>query len=183
MHALRQKKRRRRRLLGVGAQIRAARRLSTEICCSMAYRRSQKLAFYLACDGEIACDWLIKQAWLDGKLCYLPVLDQADDSPYPMRFVRYDPGSPLRVNPWGIFEPVSGSLCQARDLDLVCLPLVAFDAAGHRIGMGGGYYDRTFADLPARRRPLLWGVAHRQQQVDALSPQPWDLVLDKVFAV
>ena len=68
-----------------------------------------------------------------------------------------------------------------RALDLVLAPLVAFDDQGHRLGMGGGFYDRHFGGLPERLRPLLVGVAHEIQRADALPTQPWDMPLDGIL--
>lgn len=176
---IRQSQRRRRRQLGVGAQSRAAKRLRDRVCSSFVYQQSQNLALYLANDGEIDCRLIIQQAWKDRKACYLPVLARSRN----MVFVRYRPGDRLLINKFGIFEPARGSMCLVRDLDLVLLPVVAFDTQGHRIGMGGGYYDCVFADRQCRQGSYLLGVAHRQQQVAVIRPQPWDVVLDGVFAV
>jgi 5-formyltetrahydrofolate cyclo-ligase len=66
---------------------------------------------------------------------------------------------------------------------LVLLPLVAFDATGNRLGMGGGYYDRSFAfkkSLPPASKPILVGIAHQLQKVAALSVEHWDIVMDTI---
>ena len=68
-------------------------------------------------------------------------------------------------------------------LDLILLPLVGFDLKGNRLGMGGGYYDRTLSYLRHRRfwiKPRLVGVAHECQKVDSLIARPWDIPLDAV---
>ena len=67
-------------------------------------------------------------------------------------------------------------------IDLVLVPLVAFDPQRNRIGMGGGFYDRSFAfrKNPDQPRPVLIGVAHELQKVDLLEPEPWDVQLDMV---
>ena len=101
-----------------------------------------------------------------------------------MTFARYDPGLSLARNRFGIAEPARDApTVAARFLDAVLLPLVAFDAAGTRLGSGAGYYDRCFAYRAARRTwhaPLLVGVAFASQEVAALQRQPWDVPLDAV---
>ena len=102
-----------------------------------------------------------------------------------MIFVRWREGERLLPNRFGIPEPVTlrGSVAPWR-LDLVLTPLVAFDTAGNRLGMGGGYYDRAFARRHQQRwprRPVLCGLAHRFQQVDLLPASVWDVPLKRVF--
>lgn len=86
-----------------------------------------------------------------------------------------------RANSFGIPEPV-GTDHPARAMDLVITPLVGFDPAGNRLGMGGGFYDRSFAFLRHRRwrRPRLIGLAFDVQQVDALNVAEWDVPLDAI---
>ena len=92
-------------------------------------------------------------------------------------------GQPLLKNKYGILEPpAGGQSIDAADLDAVLVPLVAFDHNGHRVGMGGGYYDRAFGFRigAVGKRPVLVGVAHGLQQVDAIDVQHWDVPLDYV---
>ncbi|KKO08765.1 hypothetical protein LCGC14_0038840 [marine sediment metagenome] len=99
-----------------------------------------------------------------------------------MLFVRIRPGDRLSYNRWGIPEPRPGlrHIVSPRRLDLVLMPLVGFDDAGNRIGMGKGYYDRTFAFRRRQcSRPTLIGLAHECQQVaEGLTPAVWDVALD-----
>lgn len=175
---LRRDIRHRRRQLGMGAQCRSARKLANRIRQLDVYRNSNAIALYLASDGEISCQFLLSQAWKDGKKCYLPVIAPG---PIPaMRFIQYTPVTPLVMNRYKIPEPKSGAVLKAQGLDLVITPLVAFDSQSNRIGMGGGYYDRTFAFRGKSPRPVLLGVAHRLQKVNSIKPQPWDVSLDRV---
>jgi 5-formyltetrahydrofolate cyclo-ligase len=88
-------------------------------------------------------------------------------------------------NRYGIPEPasVADGWLRGRDLDVVLAPLVAFDDTGHRLGMGGGFYDRSFGIIGRRaawRRPFFVGLAYEFQHVDALAARRWDVPLHAV---
>ena len=97
-----------------------------------------------------------------------------------LAFYRYTPATPIRTNRYGIAEPDphAATFVATAILDAVLLPLVAFDARGHRLGMGGGYYD---ASLAARPRALRIGLAHAVQFCPALPARDWDVPLDAVL--
>ena len=100
-----------------------------------------------------------------------------------MTFRRWQPGEKMVANRFGIPEPVDGRECEPRRLELVLAPLVAFSGNGTRLGMGAGFYDRTFAfakDNPAAG-PWMVGIAYALQQVDSLPSQPWDVPLGAVI--
>lgn len=142
--------------------------------------QGQRLAAFLPSDGEIETAALIELAWREGKQVYLPVLPPS--GPNRLWFRRYLPNSRLVPNRYGIAEPVRApdSDLAGRHLDLVFAPLVAFDRRGNRLGMGGGYYDRSFAFLRRRtrwRQPRLIGLGYAFQEVDALPAEPWDVPL------
>jgi 5-formyltetrahydrofolate cyclo-ligase len=89
----------------------------------------------------------------------------------------------MRRGAFGIAEPMGGRAVPARALDLVFMPLVGFDRAGHRIGMGRGFYDRHFAHRARPRqwrRPLLVGIAYDVQCVAALAAATHDVPLDAI---
>ncbi|MDH5737705.1 MAG: 5-formyltetrahydrofolate cyclo-ligase, partial [Gammaproteobacteria bacterium] len=145
------------------------------------------LAFYYPAGSELDTGPLIEAASrLPNKTCYLPVLGDRLDrlSGTWMHFQRYDPQiTPLVSNRYSIAEPVLDPaarrpICM---LDVVFVPLVAFDNLGHRLGMGQGYYDRTLDTRHTRwRKPLLVGLAHSIQQAQTLKTNPWDVPMDLI---
>jgi len=160
---------------------------STRLCQHLArhrlFRNSRRIAAYLPADGEVDPRPLIERAWATGKQVYLPVLRTFGDNC--LWFAHYEPDTPLVVNRYGIAEPEIDHVrrIEAFALDLVLAPLVGFDARGNRLGMGGGFYDRSFAHLLRRRywlKPRLVGLAFDFQQLARLPAQRWDVPLTAV---
>jgi len=181
--AIRRALRERRRALGGAAQRAAGEALARQLARSPLFLRSRHIAVYLPNDGEIDLRPLARRAWAMGKACYLPVLGPAFHNR--LWFAPYRPDTIFRRNVFHIEEPAIDwrDARPTQALDLILLPLVAFDAAGNRLGMGGGFYDRTLAYLHQRRhwrRPRLIGAAHAFQRVDALPQAPWDVPLQGV---
>ena len=178
--ALRRKLRHARRQLTPAQQRLAARRLYRQLAHHPQFRRARHIALYLPNDGEIDPRLLLQAAQRRGKATYLPVL-----KPWPrtrMVFQRIKPGERLRRNRFGIFEPVIRTARQRRAwaLDLLLMPLVGFDGNGGRLGMGGGFYDRSLAYRAMRKKshkPTLLGLAHECQRVDRLPLESWDVAL------
>ena len=136
------------------------------------------VAGYWALDGEIALHaWQLR---LPPSVIYcLPVLHEDER----LRFAPWRPGDALASNRYGIPEPdiAPTSLLDADAMQLVAVPTVGFDTTCHRLGMGGGWYDRTFAFRHDRPEPpWLAGVAFSTQRVDVLSHQSWDVRLDAI---
>jgi 5-formyltetrahydrofolate cyclo-ligase len=139
------------------------------------FRSAKRVALYLAFDGEPALAPLVEAASRSRKHLYVPVLRG-----WKMTFAELAPGTALTANFFGILEPALGAKIDARDLDLVLTPLVAFDDHGVRVGVGRGYYDRCFSFLRHRshwRRPKLLGVAYELQRTPPLVPSSWDVPL------
>ncbi len=136
---------------------------------------------YFAYGHEADLHYVIDVARRRGCLLYLPVITDFRHSR--MRFVRYRTDSVMRVNRYGIAEPDPrhAEVIPVRKLDLILLPLVAFDERGWRLGSGAGYYDRALHHLRAGRRwrrPKLIGVGYECQRVARLQPDAWDVPLD-----
>ncbi len=147
------------------------------------FRCARRIACYLPNDGEVDLTTLIAQLGAWRKQCFLPVLDPL--RPRRLWFAPYAIGDRLTANRYGIPEPAVAPryYVPAWHLDLILTPLVAFDAAANRLGMGGGYYDRTLAFRRHRhhwQRPRLLGIAYACQQVATLPQRPWDIPLNGV---
>ncbi len=143
--------------------------------------RARRIALYLPRDGELDPGPLGQLLLQRQCQLFLPVIDPLRGGGRLLRFARWQPGhSTLQPNRFRIPEPM-GRRTPAWSLDLVLLPLVAFDRHGNRLGMGGGFYDRSFADRKQRpRRPLLVGLAHACQELPDLPAAPHDVPLDAI---
>lgn len=180
---LRTHMRQQRRQLSPEQQLQAATQLAHSISEQDAFKAAHHLAFYMPVDGEISPLPLIELALQQQKHCYLPVLEPDSKT---LIFTRFDSDEGLITNFYGLREPPvrEDNTIAASALDLVLLPLVAFDEYGTRLGMGGGYYDRTFAfmqDPQTRQQPLLMGLAHECQRVEKLGLAEWDIPLHEIM--
>jgi len=181
--ALRRQLRQARRNLSPQQQQRAARALYRQLAQHPLFRRARHIALYLPNDGEIDPRPLLREAQRRGKATYLPVL--RDWPRTKMNFQRVHAHEALARNRFRIEEPPARRARQRKvwTLDLVLLPLVGFDLYGGRLGMGGGFYDRSLAYRQLRKnwhKPTLLGVAHECQQVDRLTLASWDIRLGAV---
>ena len=143
-------------------------------------RNAQHIALYLSFDGEISTDKLIKTLWAQDKYVYLPVLHPFN--PNHLLFLRYLPDTPMLKNKFGIWEPKLNvqNVLPLDELDILFTPLVAFDKQGNRLGMGGGFYDRTLQHW--QKSPFIpVGLAHQCQQVEQLPTEAWDVPLHQIL--
>ncbi len=179
---LRQQKRRQRQALPAEEKQRYSQQIAEHIIASEAYQNAERLGAYLAMSEEVNVQAIIERAWADGKSVYLPVVTAKGQA---MSFCRYTPDTPLTKDVVNMDVPAEGELIAAGDLDIVVTPLVAFDEHGNRIGMGGGYYDRTFAFKANTQpqKPQLFGVAFEVQRLATLLPvQAWDIRPDAIVS-
>jgi len=158
----------------------AAEQFADHFSKTKIFINSERIAFYMANDGELDPACLMEIAWAMGKACYLPVLTANHDKS--LMFAPYESGHPLVYNRFGIGEPFVAARrrIKARQLDLMVMPLVAFDKKGNRIGMGGGYYDRTLHYLKSRSnwlKPKLVGIGYEFQLVKEIDVESWDVPL------
>lgn len=158
----------------------AAQTALTLLLESPLFATSQNIACYFAQDKEFDCTPFINAVWQANKQCYLPVLSSQNKNH--LEFVSYHKNDTLRLNRYNILEPQKAEHFHPENLDLVLIPLVGFDLNGHRLGMGGGYYDRTFNFLKEKKyaKPYLLGLAYALQQAE-IPHDAWDISLDGVL--
>lgn len=176
---LRRELRERRRELPAAVRIEASQAIARHLLALVTRLRYRRIAAFVAADGEADPGPFIAVARELGRRIHLPVLDPSRTGG--MRFVHTEAGQPLVANRHGIPEPATGAEIRPRQLDLVLMPLVGFDARGNRLGMGAGFYDRCFAFRRARahwHKPVLLGVAYECQRVESIEPAAWDVPLD-----
>lgn len=177
--ALRSELRARRNALSAVQQVHASQLVLRHLMQLPQFMRARYVALYIANDGEIDPAPIAEQLWKMDKHCYLPVLRPDKDKT--LWFVEYTPDALLVKNRFGIPEPDfrRHHKLPAQRLDVVLMPLVGFDRSGARLGMGGGFYDTTFAfkQQNTSGKPYLIGLAHSCQQVDSLMTEAWDLPL------
>jgi len=177
---IRSEKRCQRQMLSPQQQLSAARALERQIIGTAVFRNASNIACYLPNDGELDPSFVMVRMQMMKKRCYLPVLDTLSSKR--LWFAPFDSNTRLQVNRFGIPEPMVSprDYVSASSLDLILLPLVVFDDQGHRLGMGGGFYDRSLAYLNRRQcwfKPHLYGIAHEFQRVDSLEYASWDVPL------
>jgi len=182
-NTLRRRLRAQRQALATSEQERAAQALAAHLAATRLFRVSRRVALYLPNDGEIDPWPVMERLWKTHRTCYLPILSRLRHDR--LWFAPFTPDTPLACNRFGIAEPrvPARTWRRAQDLDLILMPLVAFDTAGNRLGMGGGFYDKSLAFLRQRsgwRKPHLFGLAHDFQRVERLDTFPWDVPLQGV---
>jgi 5-formyltetrahydrofolate cyclo-ligase len=145
--------------------------------------RASTVGLYIANDGELDLEPLAARLRAAGKRVALPVIRSTPGRLPLLEFYRWDAQARLQRNRYGIPEPAPGAaFVPALGLDLLLVPLVAFDRHGTRLGMGAGYYDRFLGALAPGLRPPIVGVAHEvQRSPTELPAAPWDVPLDGIL--
>lgn len=179
--ALRRDLRARRAALSAAERVAAAQRLVAQVEQVPEFLTDRRIAGYWATAGELPLASLMSGVLARGQIWHLPVV--IDDGT--LRFAPWRMGDALAPNRYGIPEPVCAidQMVSPQEIDVVLVPLLGFDRRGHRLGFGGGYYDRSFSFLQARAdvgKPVLVGAGYAMQEVERIDAQPWDVHLDYV---
>ena len=151
----------------------AAHSAAQLLTATAVFQQSQHIAVYYPMPTEFDSVPIIHAIWAANKKCYLPVLQGEI-----LQFAEYHSDTALQLNQYKIPEPLNSPIASLTKLELVLVPLVGFDLQGNRLGMGAGYYDRTFAQKTPQCRLL--GLAYALQECPQLSHDDWDVLLDGV---
>jgi 5-formyltetrahydrofolate cyclo-ligase len=174
-NAIRETYKQARKTLSEAYQIEKSQKIALLIKEMADYQKAKTLALYHAVNGEISLDSVWESACLEGKTCYFPVLDEDKT----LSFFPTTLNSPHENNKFGIPEPkIRKFALSPQEIDLIFVPLLAFDKRGTRLGMGGGFYDRTLAKV---RHKKIIGVAYTFQEETYIIPDPWDVRLNAII--
>ena len=155
--------------------------INRQLLRSRSYARANSIGVYLASADEVDLDAFIHTAWLHEKRVYAPRVAQNHE----MFFLELSRDTRIVRNRYGIWEPDEGTAVSPRSLDWIIVPMVAFDSENHRIGMGGGYYDRALSFAQHRHHvlpPRLTGIAFACQESTGFSANPWDIGVSRVVS-
>lgn len=177
---LRKEIRQRRNALAVTEQSNAAIALTKRLSTHSQILQAKRIAIYLSNDGELSTANFIDWCWQNNKEVYLPVVHPFSKGN--LLFLDYQEDTELISNRYGILEPKLDvtMVCPLDQLDIICTPLVAFDDSGARLGMGGGFYDRSLAHWQQNKTYPL-GLAHDCQLVDTVPVEGWDIPLPEII--
>ena len=166
-----------RRELSATQQLIMADKIAANLCSQSFFLRAKRVGIYLANEGEVNPSIIYDICQKSGKQLFLPVIHPFKQNR--LHFAKIKPDSRVTNNRFGILEPCikGATLSPPWSLDLILMPLVGFDRRGNRLGMGGGFYDRTFAFTAKKPgpSPKLIGLAYSFQELKAIKPQPWDI--------
>lgn len=176
--ALRKQIRQERRQLPRYQQQQAGQRVAQQLIRCVMFKRANKIGLYLSAFGEVPTQYIMQQCFKHHKQVYLPQIRNFDQKLVWVKINRQQlQNKRMAAHRLGMQEPRQRGI-SVNQLNLIIMPLVLFDLTGSRVGMGGGYYDRT---LWKKSRPFRLGLAYDFQQVASLTRQPWDQPLDSVL--
>lgn len=165
-------------------QTQAARKLVKQFKQLTLFHGAQNVALYLSFNGEINTQPLIDYLWSIKCRVFVPLLHPFCKGH--LLFQEFSQHTPMHKNHFGILEPNLDvqQVCPLERLDVLFTPLVAFDLTGNRLGMGGGFYDRTLAGLVDENKnnqAIVVGLAHELQLTSTLPSATWDIGLPYVL--
>ena len=178
---LRKQLRHQRRAVSPFAQKQAQQQVLNQLLRLKAFQHSKKIGVYLHAFGEIQTRHIIEYCFKQHKEVYLPMICTMNKQLHWVKITQQQyRNNRFSYHPLGMKEPVASRGLHVSKLDLLIIPLLACDIYGTRIGMGGGFYDRTLAS--AGKTPFRLGIAHDFQLIQArLHRETWDQPLDALI--
>ena len=154
----------------------AAQCISHRLSQLSCFQQAESIGIYSSIFGEVDTNPIRKIAYLQHKSCYFPIITTKNI----LKFLPTTMDTIFHKNKFGILEPnmPHNQAILANQLDLLCLPLVAFDQYGTRLGMGKGYYDKT---LSKDKPNYCIGLAYELQYHPMLPRDPWDVPLSMII--
>ena len=176
--AQRRQIRQQRRQLTAGYRQQAGRKVMQRLQYQSVFKSAKHVGVYLSAFGEVLTQPIIDACFKRHKAVYLPQIRNFDQKLVWVKINRKQwQNRRFSSHKLGMHEPRQRGVSVNR-LDLLLMPLLMFDLSGSRVGMGGGFYDRT---LWKKRKAYRLGLAYDFQQVVHLQRQPWDQALQAVI--
>lgn len=168
---------RQRRALDPALAERKSRRAQDRFVALPAFGKARRVAAYLAMAGEVYTDRILAAAWAAGKTACVPAY-RTESGQYELAVIEENDA--IMAGPWRTLEPARKQWIAIHDVDVIAIPGMAFDRHGHRLGRGGGHYDRMLASdawQPAPG-PTKVGLMFGFQLVEAVPAMKWDVNMD-----
>ena len=176
--AIRENKRKLRRDLSSRIQEKNSKKISIQISKLQYFLNANNIASYIESDGEISTSHLHKLAWKKNKKVFLPHIEEESK----MSFFYFQKGKALKNGPWGTFEIESPKIeKKISEMDLIIVPMVAFDKNGNRLGRGGGFYDRVLSESNITSKNKIYGLAHDIQEVERIPIKENDIPMNGII--
>ncbi|XBC38559.1 MAG: 5-formyltetrahydrofolate cyclo-ligase [Buchnera aphidicola (Melaphis rhois)] len=168
-----------RKKIGIKEQKISSLKISDKIFNCKLLCSCKNVAVFISFDGEIDTSQLISELWKKKYNVFLPIIDSIFNKT--LFFSQYFPNTRLQLNKFNIFEPIIRKevVVSCQEMDVIMVPLVAFDIFGYRLGMGGGFYDKILNSYKNKFFPV--GLAYDFQLVNKIIPKPWEIPLPAVF--
>ena len=168
---------RRRNSLAAGEVTELSRKVEENLFSCDDFLDRQRILYYLSFNKEVSTDRMISRSLILQQKVYVPRINKSAKK---MEICQIKSlGVDMELNDFGIREPVHFTVELPKNIDVVIAPGLAFDPSGGRIGFGGGYYDKLFAELP--KSCLLIGIAYNFQILDSLNQDFWDKKVQKIM--
>lgn len=178
LKTLRKQLRQQRRTVSIFQQKQSQQHILNQLRRIKTFQHAEKIGVYLHAFGEIQTDQIIEYCFKQRKKVYLPMICNMNEQLVWVKITQQQyRNKRFSHHPLGMQEPMAGRGWHVSTLDLLIMPLLACDHQGTRIGMGGGFYDKTLAT--ATHKPFRLGIAHDFQLLDIpLHREKWDQPLD-----